>query len=84
MALTALAGRYFISSCLYWIRSLWPLLVSVIVFRVIFVLHCSLVILICALFDLVLGLLFVLRLITFVCYIAYCSVFFCFLRDIPG
>ena len=65
VALTALAGRYFISS----VCSLWPLLVFVIVFRVIFVLYCSLVaIVIFVLLYLDLGLLFVLRLIAFVCY----------------
>ena len=69
VALTALAGRYFISICMYCVCSLWPLLVFVIVFRVIFVLYCSLVvILIFVLLYLDLGLLFVLRLIAFVCY----------------
>lgn len=69
VALTTLAGRYFISICMYCVCSLWPLLVFVIVFRVIFVLYCSLVvILIFVLLYLDLGLLFVLRLIAFVCY----------------
>ena len=69
VALTALAGRYFIFICMYCVCSLWPLLVFVIVFRVIFVLYCSLVvILIFVLLYLDLGLLFVLRLIAFVCY----------------
>ena len=69
VALTALAGRYFISICMYCVCSLWPLLVCVIVSRVIFVLYCSLVvILIFVLLYLDLGLLFVLRLIAFVCY----------------
>ena len=67
MALTALAGSYFI--LMYCVSSLWPLLVFVIVFRVIFVLYCSLVvILIFVLLYLDLGLLFVLRLIAFFCY----------------
>ena len=44
MALTTLAGRYFISICMYCVCSLWPLLVFVIVFRLIFVLYCSLVV----------------------------------------
>ena len=44
VALTALGGRYFISICMYCVCSLWPLLVFVIVFRVIFVLYCSLVV----------------------------------------
>ena len=69
VALTTLAGRYFISICMYCVCSLWPLLVFVIVFRVIFVLYCSLVvILIFVLLYLDLGLLFVLRLIAFFCY----------------
>ena len=42
VALTALAGRYFISICMYCVCSLWPLLVFVIVFGVIFVSYCSL------------------------------------------
>ena len=54
---------------MYWIRSLWPLLVFVIVFRVILVFYCSPVILIFALFYLLLGLLFVLCLIAFVCHL---------------
>ena len=84
VALTALAGRYFISICMYCVCSLWPLLVFVIVFRVIFVLYCSLVvILIFVLLYLDLGLLFVLRSIAFVLF-SYCSVFFCYLRDILG
>ena len=67
MALTALAGSYFI--LMYCVSSLWPLLVFVIVFRVIFVLYCSLVvILMLVLLYLDLGLLFVLRLIAFFCY----------------
>ena len=66
VALTALAGRYFIFTCMYCVCSLRPLLVFVIVFRVIFVLYCSLVvILIFVLLYLDLGLLFVLRLIAF-------------------
>ena len=69
VALTALAGRYFISICMYCVCSLWPLLVFVIVFRVIFVLYCSLVvILMFVLLYLDLGLPCVLRLIAFVCY----------------
>ena len=69
VALTALAGRYFISICMYSICSLWPLLVFVIVFLVIFVLYCSLVVIVIfVLLYLDLGLLFVLRLIAFVCY----------------
>ena len=82
VALTALAGSYFI--LMYCVSSLWPLLVFVIVFRVIFVLYCSLVvILIFVLLYLDLGLLFVLRSIAFVLF-SYCSVFFCYLRDILG
>ena len=69
VALTALAGRYFISICMYWICSLWPLLAFVIVFRVNFVFYCSLVILIFALFYSVLGLLFVSCLIAFFCHL---------------
>ena len=66
VALTALAGRYFISICMYCVCSLWPLLVFVIVFRVIFVLYCSLVvILMFVLLYLDLGLPCVLRLIAF-------------------
>ena len=77
MALTTLAGRYFISICMYCVCSLWPLLVFVIVFRVIFVLYCSLVvILIFFLLYLDLGLLFVLRLIAFFCY--FLIAFFCY------
>ena len=33
VALTALAGRYFISICMYCVCSLWPLLVFITVFR---------------------------------------------------
>ena len=84
VALTALAGRYFISICVYCVCSLWPLLVFVIVFRVIFVLYCSLVVIfIFVLLYLDIGLLFVLRSIAFVLF-SYCSVFFCYLRDILG
>ena len=69
VALTALAGRYFISICMYCVCSLWPLLVFVIVFRVIFVLCCSLVVIfIFVLLYLDIGLLFVLRSIAFFCY----------------
>ena len=69
VALTALAGRYFISICMYCVCSLWPLLVFVIVFRVIFVLYCSLVVIfIFVLLYLDIGLLFVLRSIAFFCY----------------
>ena len=69
VALTALAGRYFISICMYCVCSMWRLLVFVIVSRVIFVLYCSLVvILIFVLLYLDVGLLIVLRLIAFVCY----------------
>ena len=48
---------------MYCVSSLWPWSVFVIVFRVIFVLYCSLVLL-----YLDLGLLFVLRSIAFFCY----------------
>ena len=66
VALTALAGRYFIFTCMYCVCSLRPLLVFVIVFRVIFVLYCSLVvILMFVLLYLDLGLPCVLRLIAF-------------------
>ena len=66
VALTALAGRCFIFK--YCVSSLWPLLFFVIVFHVIFVLYCSLVvILMFVLLYLDLGLLFVLCLIAFVC-----------------
>ena len=69
VALTALAGRYFIFIFMYFVSSLLPLLVFVIVFRVIFVSYCSLaVILMFLLLYLDLGLLFVLCLIAFVCY----------------
>ena len=69
MAITALAGRYFISICMCSVCSLWPLLVFVIVFRVIFLLYCSLVVIVIfVLLYLDLGLPFVLRLIAFVCY----------------
>ena len=44
VALTTLAGRYFIFIFMYCVSSLWPLLVFVIVFRVIFVSYCSLVV----------------------------------------
>ena len=69
MALTALAGRYFILIFMYCVSSLWPLLVFAIVFRVIFASYSSLVvILMFLLLYLDLGLLFVLCLIAFVCY----------------
>ena len=69
VALTALACRYFIFIFMYFVSFLWPLLVFVIVFRVIFVSYCSLaVILMFLLLYLDLGLLFVLCLIAFVCY----------------
>ena len=69
MALTALPGRCFISICMYCVCCIWRLLFFVIVSRVIFVLYCSLVvILIFVLLYLDLGLFFVLRLIAFVCY----------------
>ena len=80
VALTALAGRYFIFICMYCVSSLWQLLVFVIVFRVIFVLYCSLVaILMFVLLYLDLGLLFVLRSIAFVGYflIGLCSFVIC-------
>ena len=80
VALTALAGRYFIFNCMYCVSSLWSLLVFVIVFRVIFVLYCSLVvILMFVLLYLDLGLLFVLRSIAFVGYflIVLCSFVIC-------
>ena len=65
--LTALAGRYFIFQ--YCVSSWWLLLFFVIVSRAIFVLYCSLVvILMFVLLYLDLGLLFVLCLIAFVCY----------------
>ena len=70
VALTALAGHYFISVCMYCVCSMWRLLVFVIVSRFIFVLYCSLVvILIFVLLYLDLGLLFALRLIAFVCFL---------------
>ena len=64
---SALAGRYFIFK--YCVNSWWLLLFFVIVSRAIFVLYCSLVvILMFVLLYLDLGLLFVLCLIAFVCY----------------
>ena len=69
VALTTLAGRYFIFIFMYCVSSLWPLLVFFIVFRVIFVSFSSLVvILMFLLLYLDLVLLFVLCLIAFVCY----------------
>ena len=44
VALTTLAGRYFIFIFMYCVSSLWLLLVFFIVFRVIFVSYCSLVV----------------------------------------